>query len=1087
MKCPKCHSDNPLEALFCMKCGNRLVAKDTPAEAPREDAVPESERRQLTVMFCDLVGSTPLSEQLDPEELREIVRAYQQTCAEVVQRFDGHIAQLLGDALLVYFGWPQAHEDDAQRGVKTGLGMLEAMAVLNDRLEKDKGIQLEIRVGIHTGLVVVGEMGGGDHKEQLALGEAPNIASRLQGLAEPDTVVLSAATFQLVQGFFTVENLGLRMLKGIPASVQVYRVLRESDAQSRLDVAMTRGLTPLVGREQEIELLLEKWARVKDGLGQVFLLSGEAGVGKSRLVQVLKNHVTVEPYSLLECRSSPYYQNTSLYAITDLFHRMLQSHPDDTPEERLARLERTLSPYRLPLKETVPLFAPLVSLPISEDRYPPLHLTAQQQRQKTFEALIAILLELAEQQPVLFILEDLHWADPTTLDFFDLLIDRIQTASIYILLTYRLDFQPTWDLCSHLTHVRLDRLSRGQIERMVSRVAGGKNLPEQLVQQIVEKTDGVPLFVEELTKAVLGSDNLHEVDDHYELTGTLPSLAIPATLQDSLMARLDKLVTAKTIAQCAAVIGRQFSYDLLQAVSHLDEITLLSELERLVDAELVYKRGTPPQTTYMFKHALVQDAAYQSLLKRTRRQYHQQIAQVLEERLPETASYQPELLAHHYTEAGLMQQAAGYWHKAGENACEISAYVEAIAHLRKGLDVVQSFTDPSERSRHELSLQFTLAESLTGTMGDTAAEVVQAYNRARELCRQVEEPAKLFSILVKLRRYYTQTGDMVSARELGEQLLTMAQQQKDVALLLEAHWSLGQLLYSLGEIVPARWQLQQGMALYVPQLLDTQSRRNAAGTQIACLIHVAFILWAQGYPDQACTHAHDALSLAHELSHPFTLAFALFGTAVVHIYRREVQAVQEKAESVLAMAREQGFKPFVARGTLLQAWTLAEQGQAEDGIALFHRVHASQRDAINELVWLAFVPLILSAFGTTGHSEEGLSIAHETQAQMDKTGIRFSTAELHRLRGELLLIPKCGVRYPELTPEACFRKALDVARHQEAKSWELRAATSLARLWQYQDKCRDAYNLLAPIYNWFTEGLDTADLKDAKKLLDELS
>jgi class 3 adenylate cyclase len=550
-----------------MKCGKRIVAKETLAEASRKDAVPESERRQLTVMFCDLVGSTPLSEQLDPEELWEVLRAYQQTCAEVVQRFDGHIAQLLGDALLVYFGWPQAHEDDAQRGVKTGLGMLEAMGTLNARLEKDKGIQLKIRVGIHTGLVVVGEMGGGDHKEQLALGETPNIASRLQGLAEPDTVVLSAATFQLVQGFFTVENLGPQTLKGIPASVQVYRVLGESDAQSRLDVAMTRGLTPLVGREQETGLLLEKWAQVKDGLGQVVLLSGEAGVGKSRLVRVLKNHVSDELYHGWECRSSPYHQNTSLYSITELFHRMLQWHPDDTPDDRLVRLERMLSPYRLSLEETIPLFAPLVSLPISEDQYPPLHLTAQQQRQKTFEALIAILLELAEQQPVLFILEDLHWVDPTTLEFLDLLIDQIQTASIHLLLTYRLEFQPTWNRCSHLTHVRLDRLARGQIERMVTQVAGGKNLPEQLVEQIVEKTDGVPLFVEELTKAVLDSGNLHEVGDHYELTGPLPSLAIPATLQDSLMARLDKLVTAKTIAQCAAVIGRQFSFDLLQAVA----------------------------------------------------------------------------------------------------------------------------------------------------------------------------------------------------------------------------------------------------------------------------------------------------------------------------------------------------------------------------------------------------------------------------------------------------------------------------------------------------------------------------------------
>jgi predicted ATPase len=489
----------------------------------------------------------------------------------------------------------------------------------------------------------------------------------------------------------------------------------------------------------------------------------------------------------------------------------------------------------------------------------------------------------------------------------------------------------------------------------------------------------------------------------------------------------------------------------------------------------------------MFKHALVQNAAYQSLLKSTRQQYHQQIARMLEERLPETAAHQPELLAHHYTEAGLMQQAVGYWQKAGESASERSAYVEAIAHLRKGLEVVHTLPATSERSRHELALQFTLAESLTVTKSHTDPEVVQAYIRARELCRQVEEPAQLFSILVKLRRHYTITGEMETARELGEQLLTTAQQQQDSALLLEAHWAQGHLLYCLGEIVAARRHLEQGMTLYAPQPLDTQASRDAAGTQIACLMHVAWALWAQGYPDQARTHANEALTLARELSHPFTLAFALFGTGVVHIYCRELRVVQKQAESVLAMAREQGFTPFVARGTLLRAWTLAEQGKAEEGIALFRQVRTSQRDAINEFVWLIFLTLLPAAYGATKQPEKGLAILVETQALMDKTGIRFGAAELYRLTGELLLNAKCGVRHTELTPEECFQKSLDVARHQEAKSWELRAAASLARLWQSQDKRQDAYDLLAPIYSWFTEGFDTADLQEAQALLEELS
>jgi class 3 adenylate cyclase len=539
------------------------------APLPTEHRIPEAERRQLTVMFCDLVDSTKLSSQLDPEDYRDVVREYQKVCSEVITRFDGHIAQLLGDGLLVYFGYPHAHEDDAQRAVRTGLGILAAMEDLHTRLQQDKSIPLALRVGIHTGLVVVGAMGGGGRQEQLALGETPNVAARIQGLAAPNSLVVSSATYRLIQGYFACQDLGEQTLRGVGEPITVYRVLSESGATNRLDVAQPRGLTPLVGREQEVGILLERWAQVKAGHGQVLLLTGDAGIGKSRLVQMLKEHVANEPHVRWECRSAEYSQNTALFPLVDLYQRLLRFEAHETPDAKLGKLEQMLSQYRLPLQESVPLFAPLLALPLPENHYPPLNLSPQRQRQKTLETIVAILLELAEHQPVLFILEDLHWTDPTTLEFLNLVIEQIPTTSILTVLTCRPHFQPAWHHRSYLTEMTLNRLSHTQAEQIVHRITDGKTFPAEILQQILTKTDGVPLFVEELTKAILESGQLTVLDGHYELTGSFSSSAIPATLQDSLMARLDRLVTAKGIAQLAAVIGRQFPYDLLLAVSQL--------------------------------------------------------------------------------------------------------------------------------------------------------------------------------------------------------------------------------------------------------------------------------------------------------------------------------------------------------------------------------------------------------------------------------------------------------------------------------------------------------------------------------------
>jgi class 3 adenylate cyclase/predicted ATPase len=1053
-------------------------------EPPLVSRSPEAERRQLTVMFCDLVDSTKLSSQLDPEDYRDVVRAYQSVCTEVIQRYDGHIAQLLGDGLLVYFGYPVAHEEDGQRAIHTGLGILKAIRTLNTRLEPDKGIRLAVRLGIHTGLVVVGEMGGAGRQEQLALGETPNVASRIQGIAEADTLVISSSTYHLIQGYFECQALGEQTLRGISQPISIYQVLQESGVQSRLDVASTRGLTPLVGREQEVRLLMERWEQAKEGQGQVILLSGEAGIGKSRLAQVLKDHLADEPHTRWECRSSPYYQNTALHPIIDLVQRTLQYQQDDSPAVKLEKLELALSQYRLPLEESVQLFALLLSLQVPEDRYPPLTLSPQRQRQKTLESIVAILLELVERQPLLFILEDLHWTDPTTLELLGLLVEQVPAAAIFTLLTCRPHFQPAWHHRSYLTEITVNRLSRHHIEGMAERVAGGKKLPAKVIQQIVEKTDGVPLFVEEMTKAIVESGALKEREGQYDLTGAVLSLSIPATLQDSLMSRLDRLVTAKAVAQYAAVIGRQFSYALLQAVSELDEMTLQRELGRLVEAELIYQRGLPPQATYFFKHALVVDAAYQSLLKSTRQQYHQRIAQVLEERFPKTLETQPELLAHHYSEAGLVEPAIRYWQQAGERAIERSANVEAIMHLNKGLELLKVLPGTPERTQQELGLLIPLGLALIATKGFAALDVEQTYRQAHTLCQQLGDTPQLFRVLNGLWVYSLVRGEIQIAEDLAEQLFTLAQHQRDPVLLTVANVEVGETRFWHGALLQARAPLEHATTLYMlhSHSFEAFLRENNDPGVIA-LAFATWVLWLRGYPEQALQQSHAMLALGYKVSHLPSFAHALVHAATLHQFRRELQAMQERVEAYLTLAAEQGFAQWVAVGTLNQGWLLAAQGQSEEGITQMHQGITAYRATGAELDVPHSLALLAETYGRVGQPEKGLTILIEALAVVDKNDERWYEAELHRLQGELLL-PLSPDNHTEAA--SCFQKALKVARSQQAKSLELRAATSLAKLWQSQGKRQDAYNLLAPVYGWFTEGFDTADLKDAKALLDEL-
>jgi class 3 adenylate cyclase/predicted ATPase len=1045
---------------------------------------PEAERRQLTVMFCDLADSTQLSGQLDPEDLRAVLRTYQQASVSVIESLDGYVAQYLGDGLLVYFGWPQAHEDDAQRAGRAGLGIIEAMGVLNTRLTSDKGVRLAVRIGVHTGPVVVGEMGAGGRHEQLALGETPHVAARIQALAARDTVAISAATFRLVEGYFTSEDLGLYTLKGVATPMQVYRILRESGAQSRLDIVPTRGLTPLIGRDSEVAGLLDRWGQVREGLGQVILLSGDAGIGKSRLLQVLKEHVAHDTQTILECRSSPYYQNTAFYPVTELWARTWHLTRDDTSEAKLTKLEQALAGLRLEPAEAVPLLAPLFALQLPPERYPPLTLSPQRQRQQTLATLCTLALELAAQQPLLLIVEDLHWTDPSTLEWLTLLIEQVPTTRLCLLLTSRPEFEPPWRSRFSLTQFALSRLTRQHIETMVDRLTGGKPLPAAVVQHIVEKTDGVPLYVEEMTKAILESRILQEVNGQYELVGSFASLAIPTTLHDSLMARLDRLGAAKGIAQLGATLGRQFAYEVLQAVSHLDEAAVQHELGRLVEAELLYQRGVPPQAMYTFKHALIQDTAYQSLLRSTRQQYHQLIGQTLEERFPETAENQPELLAHHYTEAGFREQAIGYWQRAGQQVLQRSANPEAIRHLMKGLELLASLPETPARVQQELDLRVALGPAMMATKGWAAPEVEQNYARARALCQQVGETPHLIPVLRGLGRFYGSRGALRTAHELNLQLLKLAQRETTPLLLLEAHEALGNDLFFLGEYPTAQTHLEWAIAIADPTTQRELMLRQYVVPGVTCLAWMALTLWCLGYPAQATRRGQEALTLAESLAHPHSLALVRHLAAYLHHRRRATCEVLTQAEALMSLATAQQFPLFAAMGTFWRGWALALQGQGEEGRAQVHQGLEAALAVGQAISRTTCLVLLAEVAGHAGQVDEGLRLLAEARTVFEANERSDMLTEVYRLQGELLLRQAT----PDATQaEACFQQALIIARRQQARSWELRVAISLARLWQRQGKCQQACELLAPVYNWFTEGFDTADLQDARALLEELA
>ena len=1084
--CSQCGFANPLRFKFCGECGSGLsgqadsvqvVPAVQPSRAQSEEPqpngreVPEAERRQLTVMFCDLVGSTALSEQLDPEDLREMVRAYQDVCAQVTERFAGHIAQYLGDGLLIYFGFPTAHEDDPRRAVRAGLGIVQEMDLLNQRLEKEKGIRLGVRLGIHTGMVVIGEVGGGARKEQLALGDTPNLAARVQGEADPDTVAISDTTYRLVEGLFSFASMGVRTLKGISRPVELYQAVAESEVQSRFEVAIQKGLTPLVGRQGEVRLLLDRWEQTKAGSGQVVLLSGEAGVGKSRLVQELRQHISNEEYARLECRCQPYYQDSAFYPVIDHLQRLLRLRREDTAQEKLTKLEQVLTAYEMDLAQAVPVITSLLSIPIEDaERYPPLALTPQQQKEKTSEVILAWLAKEAERQPLLSVWEDLHWLDPSSLEFLRLHLAQAASGRILIVLTFRPEFQPPWEMVDYLSRITLGRLDQEQTTKMVEQVLGETHVPADMVKQVVAKTDGVPLFVEELTKMVLESIGTNG--------DTASSIAIPSTLQDSLMARLDRLGTAKEIAQLGATVGRGFQYELLQEVASVDEPTLQQELGRLGEAGVL----TQHDQQYTFRQTLVQDAAYQSLLKRTRQDYHGKIALTLEEQFPDTVETQPELVAHHYTEAGQTNEAVTYWQRAGQRAIQGSANIEAIRHLTKGLALLETLPDTPERAQTELGLQVNIGIPLRATQGFTSPELERAYNRARELCQQVGETPQLFPVLRGIGVFYNVRAAFQDAYEVNQQLLQLAQSLNDEALILEAHLSLGITYFYRGELAAAHDAFQQGIDLYDREQHHALAFQYGDDPGVVCMAYDAWILQLLGYPEWAYQRSCEAIVLGQEVEHPFSLALAYNFAARLHQIRGEGDLAREQAEATIQLSTEQGFAHWAATGEILLGWALAGQGNSESGLQRMHTGLTGWQSTGAAVALPHFFALQAEGYVNDGDLAKGLARIDEALTVVEKNGERYYEAELYRMKGEW-----AQQQSRSADTEECFLKAIEIAQEQQAKFWELRATTSLGRLWQNQGRGAEARARLQDIYDWFSEGGGTPDMKDARALLSALS
>jgi len=1063
-----------LDAIAALGVAISTPAASAPAVTAPAPAPADAERRQLTVMFCDLVGSTALSTRHDPEDLRELIGDYHRAVSETVGRFDGFVAKYMGDGVLIYFGYPQAHEDDAERAVRAGLAVIEAVGRLPAQEE------LSVRLGVATGLAVVGDLiGAGAAQERGVVGETPNLAARLQSLAAPNTLVIAEATRRQIGGLFDLEDLGAQQLAGFAEPQNAWRVIGESGAVSRFE-ALRSGETPLVGREEEVELLVRRWQQAKSGEGRVVLISGEPGIGKSRLTAALSEHIGSEPHTRLRYFCSPHHQDSALYPFITQLERAAGFDRDDTVEAKLGKLGALLAPGSRG-GDDIELLSELLSLPSSAAE---LNLSPQRKREKLFEAMLNQLEAEAQHRPVLMVFEDAHWIDPTSRELLDLTVDRVRRLPVLLAITFRPEFQPPWGGRSHVTTLALNRLDEHDGEALVQTLAGNAPLSPQIVTEIVERTDGVPLFVEELTKAVLESAALGDRVAAVLATTSLAARSVPATLHASLMARLDRLgPAAKEIAQIGAVLGREFAHELIVPVAQRPKKELQAALDQLGDAGLLFCRGIAPHASYLFKHALVQDAAYSTLLRGRRQELHARVAAALKTYFTDLVERQPELLAHHLTAAGDTERAIQQWLKAGQRAIRRSANTEGIAHFTRGIEALRTLPPTDAPSRVELDLLLSLGPTLSATHGWSAPEAERAYRDAERLARALGADRERFDATWGLWMIQN-TGDAPElARGTTIELFQMAHRLEDPSLQLEAHHAAWASNHTLGDHAATVEHMRQGLSIY--NLDEHRGHAFSYGGHDAAVCGKAIggrSLWALGYLDQAHRSIQAAIALAETLGHGPSLAHALLFASHYHQSRRDAAAARVIAERVITVAEEHRLAPYRLVGGVIRGWAVAHQGLVEDGLTELSCNLATYDPDSPKLFSASCRYALAEVYLKADDTVRALAAVEDALRAGEKSGGKSWLAAILHLKGAILA---AASRRQEA--ERCFFDALQVARVQQAKTLELRAATSLARLWGEQRRRTEARDLLAPVYGWFTEGFDTADLKEAKTLLDQLA
>ena len=1052
-----------------------------------ERKVHEPERRQVTVLNCgcELEGDGAALSDLDPEEQHELLVEYRRCCREVVGRLGGAVAVATPQGLQACFGFPVAHEDAARRAVDAGLAIVERMRGLNEQLRPARGVALAPWAAIHTGTALVGELETG---EGLAIvGEAPGVATRLEQVVEPGWVAISEATRRLVGGFFACAALGERTLRGHPRPVEVHRVLGRGEASSPIEVARSAGLSPLTGRDREVGLLQDRWEHAKEEDAQAVLLTGEAGIGKSRLVLVLKEHVADDDpgrsATILEWRCSPRHADSGLYPATECLERILRFRPADSPAARLDKLEGHLQALGLAEPEGLALLAALLSIP-PDGRWPAPALSPIRQKEKTLEALLGWLGEQARRRPVLFIVEDLHWVDPSTLEFLGMLIDQRPTDRIMTVLTARPEFAPPWQGRTKLTTLAINRLTRRQIADLVRRKVGLADVPAEVVEQLAARTDGVPLFIEEFVRMLDEAGHLRPADGGPRPARAFPADAIPATLHDLLLSRLDRMAGVRDVAQLGAALGREFPHELIRAASPLDEAALLRELDRLVGAEILFRKGLPPRCTYQFKHALIQDAAYQSMPRAKRQQSHERISRVIEAEFPETARSQPELLAHHLSAAGLVRPAIAAWLEAGRRSQARSGHAEAIGHFHRGLEQVRMLPESRERDEIELSFQVPLSVSLNTARGYAIPDLEVVHARARELCERIGESAPLFFVVWGMWALRLLRDEMDTALDLAGQLLDLADARKDRGLRLEAWFSLAITRFYRGDFRGCLDACGHCAELEDPELCRANTVHMGQDTGMTYRCYRALSTWHLGDPDDAWRMGEEAVAYARTLGHPFSLAYALHHAGwLSYLCRRGADGVRFGEECV-ALSTDQGFAFWKALGLMSRGTGRMVSGELDEALRSVEAALAAYLKTGSRKSLAEYHGFLAEIHGKAGRPDDALREVDEALATADRTNSRCYEAELHRLRGEILLARSPAA---EAEAEGCFLRSLEVARRQSARSWELRGAMSLGRLMRRRGDIAGATDLLAGVYGAFTQGFDHPDLREARALLDEWS